>query len=109
MSSIKFENLVKRYVENRPDSTKKSARMQEEIRQALRKVENENELRFMMDEDIWLELPVDLSNDIFEHYLDISNRDPEVLKEYAAHLLCFGPKWDEKAARLHKEADESSG
>lgn len=77
------------------------------VNEALEQVDDPEDLRFIIDDHLWVQLPVEISNNIFDLYLNISNREPEVLRMYSIHLDAHGPEWQDKAARLVEEAEEA--
>lgn len=59
-----------------------------------------------MDADQLL-LPVDLKTAMYERLLQLNERGPATLREYAWHLRLYGPDWDDTAEVLIAEARQS--
>ncbi len=67
---------------------------------------DEQAIREALDLDTSDTLPVDLKRATYERLIEISDRRPEDLKNYAWYLQLHGPEWDDYARSLLKEADE---
>ncbi|MFI9343371.1 hypothetical protein ACIG0D_19200 [Streptomyces sp. NPDC052773] len=62
-------------------------------------------LREVLTED-WMALPPWARNLAYRLACLQRPDDPELLREAAADLLCFGPDWDEQAEELKRRAAE---
>jgi hypothetical protein len=101
-----LKSLVDDYIENPPASAEENRRRKQEIRRAVNGVDDERALVFIVEEHLWLDLPVDVSNTVFEKYVELESNDPAVLREYAYHLKTHGPDWDQKAEELLERAED---
>lgn len=101
----RVEHLTKKLLSDPPTDRREGRARWQEIVEAIEKTDDENELIFIVDDLLWYDLPVELSDAIFEKYLELNDTNPRVLKWYAWHLRLHWPDCDDKADELWNRAE----